>query len=107
MHRMIAQATHDRTAHRLMLLRANRTLDDASLQVEFRRLAGDNPHFTFVPVLTNGAPEGWQGERGHIYAAMLKQHIVDLDVPIYYLTGPAGLVRAHAPAARGHGRERG
>ena len=45
-------------------------------------------------MLTKSASERWQGERGHIDATMLKRHIVDLDVPIYYLTGPAGMVRA-------------
>jgi ferredoxin-NADP reductase len=91
---MVAQATHDRTAHRLMLLHANRTLEDAPCQDEFRRLAKDNPYFMFVPVLTKMAPDDWQGERGHIDKAMLKRHIANLYAPIYYLTGPAGMVRA-------------
>jgi ferredoxin-NADP reductase len=55
-HSMIAQATHDRTAHRLTLLHANRTLEDAPLQDAFRQLAKENPHFTFVPVLTKRTP---------------------------------------------------
>jgi ferredoxin-NADP reductase len=70
---MVAQATHDRTAD---------------------RLARENSNFTFVPVLTAAVPEGWHGEHGRIDEAMLKRHISDLNAPIYYLSGPEGMVKA-------------
>lgn len=91
---MVAQATHDRTAHQLTLLHANRTLEDAPCQDEFDRLAQENPNFTFVPVLTAAVPAGWHGEHGRIDEAMLKRHISDLYAPIYYLAGPEGMVKA-------------
>lgn len=100
---MIAQATHDRTAHHIVLLHANRTLQDAPFQAEFARLANANPHFTYVPVVTEMAPEGWQGERGRIDEAMLKRHIRDLNAPIYYLSGPAGMVKAMRQLLEGSG----
>ena len=100
---MIAQATHDRTAHRITLLHANRTLEDAPFQGEFARLANANPNFTFVPVLTEIAPAGWQGERGRIDEAMLKRHIPDLNVPIYYLSGPAVMGKAMRQLLEGIG----
>lgn len=91
---MVAQATHDRTAHQITLLHANRTLEDAPFRDEFARLANANPNFTYVPVLTEAAPDKWQGEHGRIDEAMLKRHIPDLQAPIYYLSGPAGMVKA-------------
>ena len=35
-----------------------------------------------------------QGEVGHIDEAMLRRHVDDLDAPAYYLSGPAGMVKA-------------
>jgi len=91
---MIAQATYDKTGHKITLFHANRTREDAPFREEFERLAQQNPNFTFMPVLTESAPEGWQGERGRIDEAMLRRHIIDLNVPIYYLSGPEGMVKA-------------
>jgi len=91
---MIAQATYDKAGHKITLFHANRTREDAPFREEFERLAQENPNFTFMPVLTESAPEGWQGERGRIDEAMLRRHIIDLNVPIYYLSGPEGMVKA-------------
>jgi len=91
---MIAQATHDKTPHKITLLHANRTMSDAPFATDFEELAKENPNFTFVPVVTEQAPEGWQGERGRLDEAMLRRHVADLNVPIYYLAGPEGMVKA-------------
>lgn len=91
---MVAQATHDKTAHRITLLHANRTLQDAPFRADFEQFAQDNSNFTYVPVLTDEAPEGWTGEHGHVDDAMLQRHVPDLQAPIYYLSGPEGMVKA-------------
>ncbi|HXR50053.1 MAG TPA: FAD-dependent oxidoreductase [Verrucomicrobiae bacterium] len=91
---MISQATHDKTAHKMTLLHANRTPADAPFAADFERLAKENPSFTYVPVATNTSVTDWQGERGHIDADMIKRHVSDLNVPIYYLSGPEGMVKA-------------
>jgi ferredoxin-NADP reductase len=91
---MVAQATHDKTAHRITLLHANRTLADAPFTADFERFAQANPNFTFVPVLSADAPEDWSGERGRVDEALLKRHVADLHAPIYYLSGPEGMVKA-------------
>lgn len=90
---MIAQATHERTAHRITLLHASRTPADLPMKDDFMRLAVENANFRYV--MTVDVPEaGWQGERGHVDAAMLKKHVPDLARPIYYLAGPEGMVQA-------------
>lgn len=91
---MIAQATHDKTAHHITLLHANRTLADAPFTKDFEQFAHENPNFTFVPVVTGNAPEGWTGEHGHVDEPMLRRHVPDLNAPIYYLSGPEGMVKA-------------
>lgn len=91
---MIAQATHDKSAHKLTLLHANRAPIDAPFADDFERFAKENPNFTFVPVATDEATKDWGGERGRIDAAMVKRHVPDLNAPIYYLSGPEGMVKA-------------
>lgn len=91
---MVAQATRDKTAHKIILIHANRTLEDAPYRADFEQLAKDNSNFTYVPVVTDGAPEGWDGEQGRVDDAMLKRHVADIDAPKYYLSGPEGMVKA-------------
>lgn len=91
---MVAQATHDRSAHRMLLLHANRTSDDAPFQADFFRFAEQNPNFRFVPVLTNSVPAAWKGERGRIAAETIRRWVPELAGPIWYLSGPEGMVKA-------------
>lgn len=91
---MVAQATHDKTSHKITLLHASRTPADLPLQADFEKLAGDNPNFTYIAVASDAAPDDWQGERGRVDAQMLRKHVPDLGKPIYYLSGPEGMVKA-------------
>lgn len=90
---MVAQATHDRTAHQLTLLHASRTPPDLPLKSDFEQLAKDNPNFTYVTTVES-APDDWNGEVGRVDAAMVKKYVPDLHKPIYYLSGPEGMVKA-------------
>ena len=91
---IVSQATHDKSPIKITLLHANRTPDDAPFVADFEHLAEESPNFTFVPVATKSAPDNWRGERGHIDADMIKRHVDDLSKPIFYLSGPEGLVKA-------------
>jgi ferredoxin-NADP reductase len=91
---MIAQATHNKTAHRIMLLHASRTPDELPLKGDFEQLAKDNPNFRYVTIASDSAPDDWQGERGRVDAEMVKKYVPDLNRPIYYLSGPQGMVKA-------------
>ncbi|HET6622596.1 MAG TPA: FAD-dependent oxidoreductase [Candidatus Saccharimonadales bacterium] len=91
---MIAQATHDETSHKITLLFSNKTPADAPFISDLRGFAEANPNFTFVPVYTDAAEAEWDGERGYVDAEILKRHVADLSAPIYYLAGPAGMVKA-------------
>lgn len=90
---MVAQATHDKTTHRLTLLHASRTPADLPLRSDLEQLARTNPNFRYVKAV-DSAPDGWSGERGRVDAAMLRKHVPDLHGPIYYLSGPEGMVKA-------------
>lgn len=91
---IVAQATHDKSPIKITLLHANRTPEDAPFMADFERLAEENPNFTFIPVATKSAPDSWAGERGHIDEDMIRRHVEDLSKPIFYLSGPEGLVKA-------------
>lgn len=91
---MVAQATHDRTSHQITLLHSSRTPDDLPFKADFEKLASDNPNFTYVPVASDSAPDDWQGQRGLVDETMVRQFVEDIDKPIYYLSGPEGMVKA-------------
>ena len=83
---IIAQATHDKTNHKITLIYANRTPAQAAYTDELKRLATENKNFTFVPVYTS--------TQGQVNAELIKQHVPDVALPRYYLSGPEGMVRA-------------
>jgi ferredoxin-NADP reductase len=89
---MIAQATHDKTAHPITLLYANKTPDDAAFSNDLESFNAANPNFTFVPVMSSPIQGEWSGESGHITEAILKKYVPDIAVPIYYLSGSAAMV---------------
>jgi ferredoxin-NADP reductase len=90
---MIAQATHDKTTHRIILLHASRAPADLPFKSDFEQLARENSDFAYVMTIQT-APDGWQGERGFIDAEMVKRYVPDLHKPIYYLCGPEDMVGA-------------
>jgi len=91
---MVAQATHDKTAHQITLLHSSRTPADLPFFADFEQLAEENPNFTYIPVASDSAPDDWQGQRGQVNEAMVRQFVPEVDKPIYYLSGPEGMVKA-------------
>ncbi len=91
---IVAQATHDKLPHSITLLYSNKTAADAAFTADFAGLAARNKNFKFVPVYGNATADEWAGERGLIDAKMLKRYVPDVAAPIYYLSGPAGMVKA-------------
>lgn len=91
---MVHQATMDHTQHQLTLLYANRTPAEAAFTDELKELAQKNANFTFVPVYSDSDQVPAGAEQGRINAAMVKRHVADVLKPVYYLSGPAGMVRA-------------
>ncbi|MXS86012.1 oxidoreductase [Nitrosomonas sp. HPC101] len=83
---IIAQATHDRTNHKITLIYANRTLAQAAYIDELERLAAENENFTFVSVYTS--------TQGHVNADLIRQHVPDIAASRYYLSGPESMVKA-------------
>lgn len=93
---IVLQATHDGLAHRITVFYANHTPASAAFLGDLAAAEEANPHFTFVPTMTAmaGSSEAWSGATGHIDKAMLERSIPDLSAPIYYISGPQGMVVA-------------
>jgi len=82
--------------YRVVLFHANRRPEDAAFADEFQALERTDPTLTFVPTMTAmaGSSLAWDGERGHIDAAMLGRRLDGVRNPIYYIAGPARMVQA-------------
>lgn len=91
---MIAQATYDKTAHKLILIHSSRTPEDMPFMADFDRFAMENPNFTYIPAASDSAAEDWKRETGRVDEAMIRKYVPDLNTPIYYLSGPEGMVKA-------------
>lgn len=91
---MVLQAMHDKTGHKITLLHASRTPAQLPFRNDFERLARDNPNFTYIAIASESAPDDWHGARGQVDATMIKKYVLDLVKPIYYLSGPEGMVKA-------------
>lgn len=81
--------------YRVVVIHANRRPEDAAFADEFLALERADPNLRFVPTVTalGSLTDDWDGERGHIDAAMLGRHLEDVHDPIFYIAGPAGMVR--------------
>ena len=78
----------------VVVLYANRRPQDAAFLDELRALEGEDEYLRFVPTMSGlQASDTWDGERGHIDGSMLDRYLGGMTDPIYYLTGPPGLVQ--------------
>lgn len=91
---MIAQSIHDQTAHAITLLHSGRTPSDLPFREDFGQFARENRRIIYVPVASEAAPGDWRGERGRIDEAVIRKYVPDLNRPIFYLSGPEGMVKA-------------
>ncbi|HEU0230922.1 MAG TPA: FAD-dependent oxidoreductase [Burkholderiaceae bacterium] len=83
---IIAQATHEKTRHKITLIYSNRTPAQAAYADELAHLAEINPNFRYVPVYSD--------TDGFVTADTVRRHVPDVAAPRYYLSGPEGMVKA-------------
>lgn len=93
---IVLQAAHDQLPHKIFLFDANNRPEDAVFLDELVQLQSRNPNYTFVGTMAQmeKSERTWEGETGFINQAMLSKYIDDLTQPIYYITGPRGMVHA-------------
>lgn len=93
---MLRQAVNERLTHQLYLFYANRRPEDAAFLDELQQLSQSNPHFIFVPTMTEmeKSQRNWSGERSFMNREMVTKHVCELQGPIYYVAGPPAMVAA-------------
>lgn len=91
---MLKQATHDETGHKITLIYANTNPARAAFIDELRELEKANPGFTLVTTFSQPDDAKPGDEQGRVDGAMIKRHVDNLDEPLWYLSGPPGMVRA-------------
>jgi ferredoxin-NADP reductase len=93
---IVLQATHDKLPHKIVLFDSNRRPEDSAFLDELTEAQKENPNFTLVGTMTEmgKSSTAWSGETGFITDAMLMKSIGDLNLPIYYLSGPRAMVAA-------------
>lgn len=93
---MIKDATEKKLPHRLFLFFSNKRPEDAPFLAELEQLTKQNPNFKLIATMTE--PEKskavWNGETGYIDQAMLQKYLDNLQIPIYYISGPPAMVVA-------------
>ncbi len=89
---------------RVIVVHSNRRPADTPFLAELQALAERDPNLMYVPTMTDVEPsDDWPGERGRIDATLLRRYLENVSSalyflegpePVYYLTGPPGLVKA-------------
>lgn len=90
---MIHYASRHQATRWIYLFYGNQHLADAAYFDEMMALSTTYDSLTFVPTLAF-PPTGWQGEQGNISAEILKKHIINIELPIYYICGSPAMVTA-------------
>ena len=100
---MLEHAFRRGLKRRMLLYWGARRLRDLYAFDLAQRWAREHGNFTFVPVLSEAAPEdGWTGRTGLVHEAILAD-FPSLTGYQVYACGSAGMVQAAHPAFRAHG----
>lgn len=100
---IVQHATHEKLAHKLLLLYSNRRPEDAAFLSTLQTLARHNPNFHMLATMTDAQGATWSGMTAHLDAKTIENATNTLNNPIYYLVGAPGMVEALTDALRGLG----
>lgn len=92
MRSILCAALQERLPHKLYLFYSNRQPQDAAFLDELKGLAAGSDGYTFIPVLTRTVSPGRTFEHGPIDRELLARHLPGLNAPVYYVSGPSGMV---------------
>lgn len=77
----------------IVLLYANRTINDIAFIEDFDVMQKANPKLKVVHILSEAGP-GWSGRKGYINVEIAKEEIPDYSERKFYVCGPPGMVEA-------------
>ena len=88
---MIKCATDKKLPIKLTLIYSNRTPNEICYKDEWRSMEKQNPNLKVVNTITDDA-SNWNGRKGKIDEAMIKEFCSDLSCTLFYICGPPGMV---------------
>jgi ferredoxin-NADP reductase len=93
---MLRHAAHTASAQPLALLYSNRRPEDAAFLDELEALARRLPGFALHATMTDMAhsQRAWKGPTGMMDAAFVRDRVRGLPDPVFYVSGPPGMVQA-------------
>lgn len=91
---MVKFATDKGLPTPLTLIYANKIPADIVYHQEFDAWQAHNPNFKVV-FTVDQAETSWTGETGHLTGEIIKKYIPDLEIPLYYICGPVGMIEAY------------
>ncbi len=93
---MLRHAAVQTVAQDLRLLYSNRRPEDAAFLTELQSLEKRNPRFHLIATMTDMAhsKQSWQGKTDKLDSALIRQVTQELAAPVFYISGPPGMVDA-------------
>ena len=91
---MTLQALRNSTGKRITFLYSNKSKADAAYHQVFADLMQKHENFIYTPTITAADESEWDGERGRIDAAFLRNHVDVAAEAKYYVCGPPKMVQA-------------
>jgi ferredoxin-NADP reductase len=92
---MLRHAAHEPVRRRITLLYSNRRPEDSAFLAELQQLERDR-QVRLVATMTemDRSALAWSGETRRVDAALLRNLRAEDETPVWYVAGPAGMVRA-------------
>ena len=92
---LVRYCSEKKLQNRIKLIYSVKTPADIVYDKEFKKLALENPNFSYTLTITRPKPEhNWTGRTGRIDANLLKENIGNIKNSLYYLCGPVELVKS-------------
>lgn len=92
---ILFRAAKEKLPHRIFLFYSNRRPEDAPFLEALQALGEKNPNYKLIATMTEieKSHQPWHGETGLINKELLARYLENAISPIYYIAGPAGMVK--------------
>lgn len=92
---ILFRAAKEKLPHRIFLFYSNRRPEDAPFLDALQALEKENPNYKLIATMTEmeKSHQSWAGETGLINQELLARYLRNAVSPIYYIAGPAGMVK--------------
>jgi len=92
---ILFRAANEKLPHRIFLFYSNRRPEDAPFFEALQALEKQNSNYKLIATMTGmeHSHKEWHGETGLITQELLARYLQNAVSPIYYIAGPAGMVK--------------